>query len=76
MDLRQEPVAWRVYSRLLDCELWLARDERVRDELVAEDTTLPVLLLAEVPNLAGKAPALLRALLRTKCAFPGARWVQ
>ena len=70
---RQEPVAWRLYSRLLDRQLWLARDPGTAAELAAEFPGMAVLTIAEVSQLAGKPPELLRAVLDTKAAFPEAR---
>ena len=76
LEQREDAIAWRLYSRLLGRELWLARDERSAADLVAEGTDLPVLLLAEVPRLAGKTPELLRAVLNVRKASPGSRWLQ
>lgn len=68
----REPVAWKLYSRLLGRELWLCRDPRVRDEIAAQHAGVPVLLLSEVPKLRGKPAEVLRAIMETKATFPDA----
>jgi hypothetical protein len=75
-EVRQDWAAVKLYSRLLGLELWLARDQRAADELLAEGVAIPIVLLSDVPKLAGKPVELLRAVLAGKAALPGARWVQ
>ena len=67
-----------LYSRSLDRELWLARDEQVASELGAElpEEEIPVLLLEDIPLLRGKSPEMLQALLDFTAGFPGSRLVQ
>lgn len=72
LEQKTEPVAWRIWSRTLERELWLARDRRARDEIAAEFPGVPVLLLAEIPLLRGKLPEVLRAIAEAKAAFPDA----
>jgi hypothetical protein len=61
-------------------DVWLARDDRVADELVAElaatGQATPVLTYAEAPLLRGKSDRMLRALLTAKSALPGSRLLQ
>lgn len=72
LDERTDAVAWRLYSRLADRELWLARDDRTRAEIEAEYPGVPVVTLAEIPALRRKPPELLAAILATKGEFAGA----
>lgn len=76
LEERREPVAWRLYSRLADRELWLARDDRTRAEIEAEYPGVPVVTLAEIPALRRKPPELLAAILATKGELTGARVLQ
>ena len=76
LEERTDAVAWRLYSRLLDRELWLARDDRTRGEIEAEYPGVPVVTLAEIPALRGKAPELLAAILDAKAELRGARVVR
>jgi len=73
LEAGAQPAGWRLYSRLAERDLWLARDERTRLELERDFPGMPVLTFAEIPALRGKAPELLRAILATKATFPGAR---
>ncbi len=72
LEEHHRAVAWRLYSRRLGCELWLASDERAAADLVADRAGLPVLLLKEVPQLAGRSTEAIRAILAVKVAFPAA----
>ena len=67
-----------LYSRSLDRELWLARDEQVAAELAAEfpEEEFPVLLLEDVPLLRGKSPQMIKAILDVAAVFPGSRVVR
>jgi hypothetical protein len=76
LEVRHALVAVRLHSRLLDRELWLARDDRTRDELAAENPGEPVLTFREAPHLRGKPVELLRAVLEVKAEFEDARWLQ
>ncbi len=71
LDVRADLVAVLLYSKLLDRELWLCRDERAAGEIAAEFPGVPVLTYAEVPHLRGKPPDLLNALLNVKAEYPG-----
>ncbi len=72
-ELRVEPTAYLLYSRLLEREVWLCRDDQAAGEIAAEFPGVPVLTFAEVPLLQGKPVELLRAIVATKACFPGAR---
>ena len=72
---RRALVAVRLYSHLLDQEVWLARDEQIAAGLEAEFRDIPVLTFAEVPYLQDKPRELLRALLEVKVTFPRAKLV-
>jgi hypothetical protein len=76
VEARQDWIAVRLWSRLLNRELWLARDDRTAEELSAEFPGVPILTLAEVPALKGKPKELLRAILDAKSEFPDARLEQ
>lgn len=69
LEVREPLGAVLLHSRLLDRDVWLARDECTRAELQAEDPETPVLLFREVPLLRGKPPALLNSLLDAKVVF-------
>ena len=73
LDFRQEPTAYLLYSRLLERELWIARDDRAAKEIAAEFPGVPVLTFAEVAPLKGKSVEWLQAVLDVKSAFAGAR---
>jgi hypothetical protein len=62
-------VGCRLYSALLDQEVWLASDEGMAAELEADSSGIPVLTFAEVPHLEGKPAELLRAVLGVKAIF-------
>jgi hypothetical protein len=76
-ETRPQAKAVRVYSRVLDAELWLAADEDAAAELNGEPVMLPVLLPAEAEILAGVAQgdarALLEALAKIQRVMPAAR---
>jgi hypothetical protein len=70
-DLRAmhaEPTAWRLYSRALGLELWLARDEETAEEVWVQ-TRLPVLLVEEWLRLARHGLELVRAVLNVRAEF-------
>ena len=72
LEVRDDLVAVRLFSRLLDRELWLCRDERAAAEIAAEYPQLPALIFAEIPHLRGKPAELLHAILNARVEFPGA----
>ena len=72
-EAHTETTAYRLYSKLLERDLWLCRDRRAAVELLAEFPGTPVLTFAEVPLLKGKSKDALRAILDTKAEFPEAR---
>ncbi len=76
LEARQDWIAVRLHSRLLDCDLWLCRDQRAAEELSTEFPGVPVLTFAEIPLLAGKPKEVLRAMLDVKAEFPDAGWAQ
>lgn len=63
-----QPVAWRLYSRALGCELWLARDLAAADELWAA-SRLPALTLDEAARLHRLPLELWRAVLNARAVF-------
>ena len=71
-EAREDLVAVRLYSRLIDRELWLARDRVVAAELAAEFPKMAVLTFDEVPLLRGKPRETLLAIIECKSVFPDA----
>ncbi len=71
--VRLEPTAYLLYSRRLEREVWLCRDDPTAGEVAAEFPGVAVLTFAEVPLLRGRPPDLLRAIMDTKAVFVGAR---
>lgn len=69
--------AARIWSRVLDAELWIAADEEAADELQREGVTLPVLLPSEAMILGRMAAADARevfaTLARVQRVMPGSR---
>lgn len=67
----------RIYSRLLDAELWIVADEEAAEELRREGVTLPILLPDEAMILGKMAQAdageVFGALARIQCVMPGSR---
>jgi hypothetical protein len=70
-----EPVAWRLYSRRLDREIWLARDADVARALDQDGGRggLPMVLAADLEQLRALDDRRVNDLLDTLAAFPGAR---
>ena len=70
-----EPSAWRLYSRRLDRELWLARDTEAAAALDADGAraALPVVLADDLEQLRDFDDQRLRDLLEALTVFPGAR---
>jgi len=70
-----EPSAWRLYSRRLDRELWLARDTEAAAALDADGARagLPVVLADDLEHLRDFDDQRLRDLLEALTVFPGAR---
>jgi hypothetical protein len=70
-----EPVAWRLYSRRLDRELWVARDSAAATALDADGARagLPVILADDLERLRDFDDQRLRDLLEVLAMFPGAR---
>ena len=77
LETRHELGAVLIRSRRFDCELWVALDPGMADELRAEEqareTPRPVLLPDDVASLRGKSEAMVKATLNTMAVFPGAR---
>jgi TubC N-terminal docking domain len=73
-----EPCAWRLYSRRLDRELWLARDAKAAAALDADGARagLPVVLADDLERLRDFDDQHLRELLEVLSKFPGARLAQ
>jgi hypothetical protein len=67
----------RIYSKVLDCELWIAADEKAAADLHREGVTLPVILADEAKILADMAEAdargLLELLARIQRTLPDSR---
>jgi len=70
-----EPSAWRLYSRRLGRELWLARDTEAAAALDADGARagLPVVLADDLEHLRDFDDQRLRDLLEALTVFPGAR---
>jgi hypothetical protein len=70
-----EPAAWRLYSRRLDRELWVARDAAAAIALDADGARagLPVILADDLERLRDFDDQRLRDLLEVLAMFPGAR---
>ena len=72
--------AVKLWSHLVGRDLWLARDQQVAAELVAEmeqtGERLPVVLLDEVEPLCRKSPAMIRAVLDALAELPRTRLLQ
>ena len=73
-----EPSAWRLYSRRLDRELWLARDTEAAAALDADGARagLPVVLADDLERLRAFDDRRLNDLLDVVTHFPGARLAQ
>jgi hypothetical protein len=71
---RPEPVAWRLYSRRLDRELWVARDVKAPTELDRDGARngLPVVLAGDLERLRDFDDHRLNDLLDVLRHFPGA----
>jgi hypothetical protein len=70
-----DPAAWRLYSRRLDRELWLARDAGAATALDADGARagLPVVLADDLERLRDFDDRRLNDLLDVLIYFPGAR---
>jgi hypothetical protein len=70
-----EPCAWRLYSRRLNRELWVARDAMAAAALDADGVRagLPVVLADDLARLRDFDDQRLRDLLEVLAVFPGAR---
>jgi hypothetical protein len=70
-----DPAAWRLYSRRLDRELWLARDAEAAAALDADGARggLPVVLADDLERLRDFDDRRLNDLLDVLIHFPGAR---
>ena len=75
LEARYDWIAVRLHSRLLQLEIWLARDMDTAETLWTE-TRLPVFLLSEVPRFRSTPLELLRAIAKTRAVFgpSGSRW--
>jgi hypothetical protein len=70
-----DAAAWRLYSRRLDRELWVARDAAAAAALDADGARagLPVVLADDLARLRDLDDGHLRDLLEVLAVFPGAR---
>jgi len=70
-----DPAAWRLYTRRLDRELWVARDAAAAIALDADGARsgLPVVLADDLERLRDFDDQRLRHLLDVLAVFPGAR---
>ena len=73
-----EPAAWRLYSRRLDRELWVARDADAAAQLDRDGAWggLPVILAADLEQLRDVDDQRVGDLLDVLAVFPGARLAQ
>jgi hypothetical protein len=73
-----DPVAWRLYSRRLERELWLARDTEAAAALDTDGARagLPVVLADDLEHLRDVDDRRLNDLLDVLVHFPGARIVE
>ena len=76
--LPRQPIgAVLIESRRFGCEVWLAMDPGMAEELASEearrDAPRPVLRPADIAALRGKPEAAIRAVLEVAKVFPGAR---
>jgi hypothetical protein len=73
-----DPAAWRLYSRRLDRELWVARDAEAATALDADGARaeLPVVLADDLERLRAFDDRRLNDLLDVVTHFPGARLAQ
>jgi hypothetical protein len=73
-----DPAAWRLYSRRLDRELWLARDSEAAAALDLDGARsgLPVVLADDLEQLRYFGDRRLNDLLDVLIHFPGARIVE
>jgi hypothetical protein len=73
-----DPAAWRLYSRRLDRELWVARDATAANELDGDGVRgdLPVVLADDLERLRELDDRRLNSLLDILIHFPGARLVK
>jgi hypothetical protein len=69
------PVAWRLYSRRLDRELWVARDGAAASALDQDGVRggLPVVLAVDLERLRTFDGGRLHDLLDALAVFPGSR---
>ena len=75
VDTKTDAIGWRLYSRALERELWLARDQRAAEELWAE-TKIPTLTLEEWPLLDGQQLDVVRVVLDVRSKFGPAAVIQ
>ena len=68
VEARTDVIGWRLWSRALQRELWLARDLRAAEQLWSE-ADLPALLLDEWPLLEGQPLAVITAVLDSRSVF-------
>jgi len=73
--LHPGPAAWRLYSRRLDRDLWVARDAEAATGLDADGARagLPLVLADDLERLRNFDDQRLRRLLDVLAMFPGAR---
>ena len=73
-----DPTAWRLYSRRLDRELWIARDAEAARRLDTDGARddLPVVLAHDLERLRDFDDHRLNGLLDFLMHFPGARLAQ
>jgi hypothetical protein len=79
IDAEEQIAAVRLHSETFG-DAWLAKDEKIAAELIAEiekaGQWIPVFTFEEVPLLRGKSDRMLRALLTAKAGLPGSRLLQ
>jgi hypothetical protein len=76
-DVLEDAGTVRIFSRLLNSELWVVEDEQAAADLHREGVTLPVILADEAKILAdmteADARALLEMLAKIQRTFPSSR---
>jgi hypothetical protein len=68
-------VAVKIYSKILDAELWIVADGRDMEALQREQITDAIYTASELKELKGNAPKHIRSIHNVKREFPGSEVV-